>query len=47
MIGKTYLTSRDICEVAMHTVETVYTREDMEKLVKILDITYAKSDLEY
>ena len=31
-------------EVAMHTAEPVSTREATERLVKILDITYAKAD---
>ena len=33
-------------EVLMHTAETVSTREATERLVKILNSTYAKADLE-
>ena len=46
LLGQTYLTSRDMRKVAMQTAETISTREDPERLVKILDITYEKADLE-
>ena len=34
-------------EVVMHTAEPVSTRESTERLAKILDIIYAKADLEH
>ena len=42
MIGKTYLTSSVIRKVIIQTVKPVSTREDTERLVKILDRTNAK-----
>ena len=46
MLGQTNLTSREMSKVVIHTEEPVSTREVTEGLVKILDITYAKTDLE-
>ena len=46
MIEQTDLTIRDMREVKMQTVEPFYSIEATERLVKILDITYEKSDLE-
>ena len=43
LLGKSDLTSRKMCKVVMHTTEPVSTREATERLVKILNITYAKS----
>ena len=34
-------------EVVIQTKEPVYTRGDTERLVKIIDITYVKADLEH
>ena len=45
LIGQSNLTKRDICEVVMHTVEPVSTQEATEEMVKILEITYAKTEL--
>ena len=45
-IGQTYITSREMREVSMQTIEPVSIREANEMLVKILGSTYAKSDLE-
>ena len=47
LIGQTYQTSHDMHEVVMQTAEPVSTRDATERLVKILDITYVKADLEY
>ena len=46
ILGQTNLTSREMIKVVMQTEEPVSTREDTERLVKILDSTYAKIDLE-
>ena len=43
---KTDITSCDMHEVVMHTVEPVYTREGTKRLVKIFDSAYTKADLE-
>ena len=45
-LGKSDLTKRKMREVAIQTAEPASTREDTELMVKILDSTYAKSDLE-
>ena len=45
MIGQAYLTSRDMREVEMQTEEPVSTCKSTERLMKILDSTYAKADL--
>ena len=34
-----------MCEVTIQTAEPVSTREATERLVKIIDITYAKADI--
>ena len=46
LIGQTDQTSHDMHEVVMQTAEPVSTRDATERLVKILDITYVKADLE-
>ena len=46
MLGKKDLTSHDMRKVVMQTSEPVSTREATERLVKILDSTYAKDDLQ-
>ena len=46
LIGQTYLTSCDMREVVMHKEEPVSTREASESMVKNLDSTYVKTDLE-
>ena len=46
LIGKPDLTSSEMCEVEMQTAEPVSTRETTEMLVRILDSTYAKADLQ-
>ena len=43
--GQTDLTSRGMPEVLMKNAEPVSTREDTERPVKILNITYAKENL--
>ena len=45
MIGKSNSTSRDVCEVVMQTAEPVSTIEATERLVNILNITYANAYL--
>ena len=45
ILGKTYLTSREMHQVVMQTAETVSKIEDNERLVKILNNNYEKSDL--
>ena len=45
LLGKSYLTSRDMREVVMHTEKLYSTREATEILVQILDSTYVKADL--
>ena len=45
-IGQTYLTSCDMRKLLMQTAEPFSTREDTERLVKILDSSYVKEDLE-
>ena len=42
LIGKTYIISRGIREVVMQTAEPVSTGGATERLVKILNSTYAK-----
>ena len=46
IIGQTDLTSCEMFEVAIQTAEPDSNREANERLVKILDSTYAKADLE-
>ena len=45
-LGQTDLTSQVMHKMSMQTVEPVSTREATERLVKILDSTYVKLDLE-
>ena len=45
ILGKTYLTSREMHQVLMQTAEPVSKIEDNERLVKILNNNYEKSDL--
>ena len=47
LLGKLNQTSLEMREVVMHTAESVSTREATEILVKILDSTYAESDLKH
>ena len=46
LMGQTYLTCCNMCEVVMQTTEPVYTREATKRLVKILNSTYEKAYLE-
>ena len=46
LLGQTNLTICDMCKVVIQNTEPVSTREDIVRLVKILDITYEKSNLE-
>ena len=46
VLGKYYLTKREMREVVMHTSEPTYTREAIERMMKILDSTYAEVDIE-
>ena len=36
-----------MCEVVIQSVEPVFTREGTERMVKNIDITYAKADVEH
>ena len=45
-LGQEYIDSSEMRKVVMQTVEPVPTREATTRLVKILDSTYARSDLE-
>ena len=45
-LGKFDLTKRKMRELVMQNVEPASTLEDTERMVKILDSTSAKSDLE-
>ena len=47
LLGKTYLTIREMQEVVIQTAEPLYTRKFTERLVKILEGIYEKSDLEH
>ena len=42
-LGKSDLTKREMREVVMQTSEPASTREATERMVKTLDITYAKA----
>ena len=44
MIGKSDLTSHEMREVDMQTAEPASTREATERLVRILDSTYSRSN---
>ena len=44
MIGKSDLTSHEMSKVAMQTAEPASTRASTERLVRILDSTYAKAN---
>ena len=46
LLGQFYLTKREMREVIMQTPELASTRDATERMVKILDSIYAKSDLE-
>ena len=46
LLGQSYLTRCNMFEVEMQTTETSSTREATEILVKFLNITYVKMDLE-
>ena len=46
LLGQTDLTSREMHEVVMKTVEPVSIREATDRTVKILYSNYAKADLE-
>ena len=46
LLGKSDLTSCEMCEVVIQTAEPYSTREATDILVEILDSTYAKADLE-
>ena len=46
MLGQTDLTSRKMRKVVIQTKEPVSTREATDRMVKILDINYAKADIE-
>ena len=45
LLGKSYLTNRNMHELVMQTAEPVSTIEATERLVKILNSTFSKSDL--
>ena len=45
LLGKSYLTSCNICEVVIQTEEPVSARESTAMLVKILKSVYAKENL--
>ena len=47
MLGQIDLTSNNISKVEMKTTEPFSTREAIERLVKILDSTCAKANLEH
>ena len=47
MLGQSDLTKREILEVVMQTTEPASTQEATERMVKILDITYTKAELEH
>ena len=46
LLGQSDLTKREMREVVMQTAEPASTREATERMVKTLDSTYTKSDLE-
>ena len=46
LLRQTDLTSHEMREVVMQTAEPVSTREGTERMVKILDSTYARVDLD-
>ena len=45
LIGRSDLTKREMRDVVMQIAEPASTREATERMVKILDSTYAKADL--
>ena len=45
LLGKSNQTKRDMHEVVMQTAKPAFTREDTERMIKILGITYAKAYL--
>ena len=46
-LGQSNLTKREMREVVMQTTEPASAREAIERIVKIFDSTYAKSDLKH
>ena len=46
MLGKTYPKSLDMRQLAMKTVEPVYTSESTDSMVIIIDSNYVNADLE-
>ena len=46
LLGKPNLTKHEMQEVSIHSLYTFYTREDTERLVKILEITYKGGDID-
>ena len=47
LIGQIDITSCEMCEVVMRLEEPVSTRESTERLMKILEDTYVKAELEH
>ena len=47
MIGKIDLISLEMHEMEIHTIEPVYTREVNERMVKCIESTYYKTDIEH
>ena len=45
LIGKSDSNKRDMREVVIHNAEPASKRETTERVVKVLDSTYAKADL--
>ena len=45
LLGQSDLTKREMRKVVMQTAEIASTREATERMVKIIDITYANADL--
>ena len=45
LLGKSDLTNREMREVVIQTAELDFTREATELMVKILNITFAKAEL--
>ena len=46
LLGQTYLTIREMREVAIQTTELVSKSEAIERLVKIIESNYVKAELE-
>ena len=47
MIGKIDLISLEMHEMEIQTIEPVYTREVNERMVKCIESTYSKTDIEH